>query len=820
MSETQRARLPKPNRPARGGARQAMINAASRFLVTRMPSVAAAIEKKFDTTAPGSMRAARQLNATLLKNNEVMDASGQSADRLGALVDQQNNLLHQIIKELKDQQSQQSNNQGGGGGTGPRPKSRKPPGRGRFGAKARARLERMRARTADARRVNRPPKPSLRERITSLRERVTRPFTPTRPSTPPVDLPSRPVAPRAVTEVPRLASPEIPRTSTLAAPEIPRVAAPSAVPETLRTTTAPTPEVATRIPDTPTPRATPGVAARAGRVAGAALHAIDRILAPTIFLDFERALRDMGDRAEYLPAPRLLQFRRLLTSAQTNVETYNQLVRDLDREQSEQQRQELQQDLDRQQAIIVGQRDRLLEMAADLDARGQEQYQRRQRLAQDQGRTTVGERIVRILPIARYILGDERDTSLEAVRRPTDFKALIERALTGAPIEQEQPSTPVEDELLNVVSNQMIGPGAVVMGKQSITAADPAEREELFTRILGEAVDQDIEYDLINIEADSILFDGEIESPQQSLMATPTSSFDFTSPGGAPPPPSRPTQQTGGGESRRVTNAPAAPQSVDAAAVVSSPVTPMVADDGSTVSTPTAEPVQQATITPGAQQPAVAEQQAAAASNLTFRPGVDRRITPAIAQATQQTQTSSGVALEISSGYRDPQRNAAVGGAGNSAHLRGNAVDVHFEPTVEATTRVIQAASAAGVKGIGVYRPGWLHLDVEAKRVWGPSFSADSIPQWAQQTMVAHMTGRPTNPQAVPVEPQIATAGTLAQQGIQMAAADQQMIRQAGQTSVVIQGQQQQGQQPRVVPPDTDRRGEVPLNIRLEKQVA
>jgi hypothetical protein len=129
-------------------------------------------------------------------------------------------------------------------------------------------------------------------------------------------------------------------------------------------------------------------------------------------------------------------------------------------------------------------------------------------------------------------------------------------------------------------------------------------------------------------------------------------------------------------------------------------------------------------------------------TELNFAPGVDKRINSDIAQKVKQIETAFGKRLTVTSGYRDPQRNAAVGGARNSAHTRANAVDIQFQGNEQDTVRLIEAASAAGIGGIGVYRPGWLHLDTESKRVWGPDFSASSIPQWAAPAMQAHMSGR------------------------------------------------------------------------------
>jgi hypothetical protein len=133
---------------------------------------------------------------------------------------------------------------------------------------------------------------------------------------------------------------------------------------------------------------------------------------------------------------------------------------------------------------------------------------------------------------------------------------------------------------------------------------------------------------------------------------------------------------------------------------------------------------------------------AADTSGLSFAPGVDPRINRDIAQKIKQIEGAFGKSLTITSGFRDEQRNARAGGARNSAHTRANAIDIQFRGNQEETNKLIEVASAAGIGGIGVYRPGWLHLDTESKRVWGPDFTARSIPEWAKDTLQAHMSGQ------------------------------------------------------------------------------
>jgi Peptidase M15 len=69
----------------------------------------------------------------------------------------------------------------------------------------------------------------------------------------------------------------------------------------------------------------------------------------------------------------------------------------------------------------------------------------------------------------------------------------------------------------------------------------------------------------------------------------------------------------------------------------------------------------------------------------------------ALADLLQQFRTMTGSAIEITSCYRDPAHNAAVGGVGNSQHLTASAADVEFLdlPMVQ-VAQMLQAAEAAG----------------------------------------------------------------------------------------------------------------------------
>jgi uncharacterized protein YcbK (DUF882 family) len=74
--------------------------------------------------------------------------------------------------------------------------------------------------------------------------------------------------------------------------------------------------------------------------------------------------------------------------------------------------------------------------------------------------------------------------------------------------------------------------------------------------------------------------------------------------------------------------------------------------------------------------------------------------------------------LTILSGYRTPQTNVAVHGAGDSQHLRAGAVDV-MVPS-ERLESFSEAALKLARGGVGVYaRRGFVHLDSGPVRRWG-----------------------------------------------------------------------------------------------------
>lgn len=115
-------------------------------------------------------------------------------------------------------------------------------------------------------------------------------------------------------------------------------------------------------------------------------------------------------------------------------------------------------------------------------------------------------------------------------------------------------------------------------------------------------------------------------------------------------------------------------------------------------------------------------------------------INSVLKQRLEKIASEYGKTLTITSTKRDPKKNKNVGGAKDSAHLRANAVDIVLPiKTKQETVNFINIASNNGIGGIGVYKPGVVHLDIENKRAWGHNFHRDSVPSWAEDAIQAHL---------------------------------------------------------------------------------
>lgn len=92
--------------------------------------------------------------------------------------------------------------------------------------------------------------------------------------------------------------------------------------------------------------------------------------------------------------------------------------------------------------------------------------------------------------------------------------------------------------------------------------------------------------------------------------------------------------------------------------------------------------------------------------------------------------------LAVTSAFRDPEHNARVGGAKNSQHMHGNAFDVNTAGwTEEQRQAFVAEAMRAGFSGFGNYENS-MHVDTGPARVWGPSYGADTAPEWLTSAAV------------------------------------------------------------------------------------
>jgi broad specificity phosphatase PhoE len=134
---------------------------------------------------------------------------------------------------------------------------------------------------------------------------------------------------------------------------------------------------------------------------------------------------------------------------------------------------------------------------------------------------------------------------------------------------------------------------------------------------------------------------------------------------------------------------------------------------------------------------------AVASGELVVQSGDIDHVDAALLARMKALQGAFGTTLPIISGYRDPVRNAAAGGAKGSQHLHGGALDIDLSGVDQSERiRLIQMASSQGFTGIGVYDNS-LHLDLGGRRAWGPTYKAASVPAWAAGAIQAHLAGGP-----------------------------------------------------------------------------
>ncbi len=84
-----------------------------------------------------------------------------------------------------------------------------------------------------------------------------------------------------------------------------------------------------------------------------------------------------------------------------------------------------------------------------------------------------------------------------------------------------------------------------------------------------------------------------------------------------------------------------------------------------------------------------------------------------LALAIQPYREKSGVPWRVTSWYRTPEANARAGGAENSLHLRGAAIDFYPVRDRERVIEILKDWSG----GFGIY-PTHLHLDTGRRARW------------------------------------------------------------------------------------------------------
>ena len=117
---------------------------------------------------------------------------------------------------------------------------------------------------------------------------------------------------------------------------------------------------------------------------------------------------------------------------------------------------------------------------------------------------------------------------------------------------------------------------------------------------------------------------------------------------------------------------------------------------------------------------------------IRWLPGRDSRVDPAVYEIARRMSQKLGVTLTCNSGYRNRQYNANCGGASNSNHMYGKAMDLaYIGGSAEEKRRMLVAAIESGAQGIGLYNS-FIHVDPGPFRTWGLPH-----PSWAVETMRA-----------------------------------------------------------------------------------
>lgn len=127
----------------------------------------------------------------------------------------------------------------------------------------------------------------------------------------------------------------------------------------------------------------------------------------------------------------------------------------------------------------------------------------------------------------------------------------------------------------------------------------------------------------------------------------------------------------------------------------------------------------------------------------------ESNVNPDLVNRVKTTFAGLGIDnVRINSGYRSATKNAAVGGAKQSQHIHGNAMDIDVSGySIEERKRIIQSLSANGITGLGI-GSNIIHADMGSRRAWGYANSAGggAVPKWAAEVISQHMQGTSTAP--------------------------------------------------------------------------
>jgi len=124
------------------------------------------------------------------------------------------------------------------------------------------------------------------------------------------------------------------------------------------------------------------------------------------------------------------------------------------------------------------------------------------------------------------------------------------------------------------------------------------------------------------------------------------------------------------------------------------------------------------------------------------------KVVPSVMSKWERVQGILGQQYPIVSAYRNPKVNAKAGGAKNSEHMRGEAIDIDVRKvSIPDRLKLMQVAGNLGFTGVGVY-PNSIHLDIGHTRMWGPDHTHLSIPNWAAPFYASHVIGARAEQQA------------------------------------------------------------------------